>query len=201
MDKQINLEEFLAFDDVDSIAPDKVVIETCDTIKEQTRCYVQGVVKEYDGPIASSSSYTTKGISSAAIAALQAFGGEKKVNIQNDLGAIGYEEHRFEFYLTATALPKYKFRLMFFSYGIGGYPVRLVLEQSIADEIFERTDGKYIVSCNSKDDLENTIIRVISTKRVIQVIQELINASVFAKSHEIEAHLSTDGADENEDEQ
>jgi hypothetical protein len=178
MSNEIKLEEFLSFDDVDRSAPEKVVSEMCDELKSQTRDYIQGVVQPYNGYI---ESYKKEGISSITMA----WSLDKKVDIQSDLGKVGYEKHKFEFYLSATALPKYIFRLMFFSYGIGGYPVKIVLEQSIADEIFQRDNGNYIIECKSKDDLKSTIIRVLNSKRVVRIVQELINASILAKSQEI----------------
>ena len=184
MSSDIKLEDFLSFDDVDRSLPEKVVSEMCDQLKSQTRNYIQGTVQPYNGCI---ESYKKGGIKAITIA----FSGEEEFDIQSDLGKVGYEKHKFEFYLSATDLPKYRFRLMFFSYGIGGYPVKIVLEQSVADEIFQRADGKYIVECRSQNDLKNTVIRVLNSKRVVQIIQELINASILAKNQDI-PELSTD---------
>lgn len=181
MSNEIKLEGFLSFDDVDKSAPEMVVSEMCDQIKSQTRNYIQGVVQPYEGHI---ESYKEAGINALSLA-LSNVSKEREIDIQCDLGRVGYENHKFEFYLTAMALPKYRFRLMFFSYGIGGYPVKIVLEQSIADEIFQRTNGKYIIECKSRNDLKNTIIRVLNSKPVVQIVQELINASILAKSQEI----------------
>lgn len=178
MSSEIKLEDSLSFDNVDMSAPEKIVSEMCNQIKSQTRDYIQGTVQAYEGHI---ESYTREGFGSITVA----LSSNKEVDIQNNLGKVGYEEHKFEFYLSAIALPQYRFRLMFFSYGIGGYPVRIVLEQSIADEIFQRSNGQYIIECNSMDDLKNTVIRVLNSKRVIRIIQELINASILAKNQEV----------------
>lgn len=178
MSNEIKLGEFLSFDDIDRSAPEKVVSDICDQLKSQTRNYIQGVVQPYNGNI---ESYKAETLSSIALALSR----EKDVDVQSSLGKVGYEKHKFEFYLSATTLSKYKFRLMFFSYGIGGYPVKIVLEQGVADEIFQRTNGKYNIECNSKDDLNNTVIQVLNSKRVVKIVQELINASILAKSQEI----------------
>lgn len=192
MSNEIKLEEFLSFDDVDRSAPEKVVSEICDQIRSQTRDYIQGTVQPYDGHI---ESYTRVGISSITLG----LGSDQEVDIQSDLGKVGYEKHKFEFYLSATALPKYRFRLMFFSYGIGGYPVEIVLEQSVADEIFQRANGKYIIECKSTDDLKNTVIRVLNSKRIVQIVQELINASILAKSQEIPEPSTGDEIEKSEE--
>jgi hypothetical protein len=177
MSSEIRLEEFLSFDDVDKSAPEKTVSEMCDQLKSQSRDYVQGVVQPYNGHI---ESYTKVGFS--GITAALSY--DQKVDIQSDLGKVGYENHQFEFYLSATSLPQYKFRLMFFSYGIGGYPVKIILEQSVADDVFQRFNGKYIVECKSKDELKNTVSQVLNSKRVVQIIQELINASILSQNQE-----------------
>ena len=179
MSSEIKLEDFLSFDIVDSGAPEKVVSEMCDQLKCQTKNYIQGVVQIYNGHI---ESYTTEGISNITLALNQIQ--KKTVDIQDALGEFGYETHKFEFFLSATSLPQYKFRLMFFSYGIGGYPVKIILEQSVADDVFQRFNGKYIVECKSKDELKNTVIQVLNSKRVVQIIQELINASILSQNQE-----------------
>lgn len=50
---------------------------------------------------------------------------------------LGDQQSKFiyEFYITAKAAPKYKYRIMFVAFGISVYPVEVSLEKSIADEI------------------------------------------------------------------
>lgn len=56
------------------------------------------------------------------------------------------------------------------------YPVKIVLEQGIADEIFKRENANYIIEYATKTELENVILKILETKKVIKVMQELIYA-------------------------
>ena len=107
-----------------------------------------------------------------------ALGTSQKYDIQNDLGEIGYKLFKFEFYLTSSKLPNYKFRVMFFEYGLGGYPVKIILEQGLADEIFKRENADYIFEIQTKAELENTVTQILASNRALKVIQGLINVSL-----------------------
>ena len=97
-------------------------------------------------------------------------------DIQDNLGAIGYQDYKFEFFLTASNIENYKYRVLFFEYGIGMYPVKIVLEQGIADEIFKKENANYIIEYATKAELENVILNILKTKKVTNVMQELIYA-------------------------
>ena len=74
-------------------------------------------------------------------------------------------------------MKNYKYRILFFEYGIGMYPVKIVLEQGIADEIFKKENANYNNWIWNKNELENVIINILKTKKVIKVMQELIYAT------------------------
>lgn len=78
--------------------------------------------------------------------------------------------------MTTAKLEDYKYRVLFFEYGIGMYPVKIVLEQGIADEIFEKENADYVVEYATKNELENVILNILKTKKVTKVMQELIYA-------------------------
>lgn len=79
--------------------------------------------------------------------------------------------------MTAPKIENYKYRILFFEYGIGMYPVKIVLEQGIADEIFKKENANYIIEYETKIELENVIVNILKTKKVIKVMQELIYAT------------------------
>lgn len=56
------------------------------------------------------------------------------------------------------------------------YPVKIVLEQGIADEIFKKENADYVVEYATKTELENVILNILKTKKVTKVMQELIYA-------------------------
>ena len=78
--------------------------------------------------------------------------------------------------MTTSKLEDYKYRVLFFEYGIGMYPVKIVLEQGIADEIFKKENADYVVEYATKTELENVILNILKTKKVAKVMQELIYA-------------------------
>lgn len=175
----LNIKDQFDFTNIDYVVPDVVIKELSDQLESITNGYVVGHVEPYDGPI---ESYPINGF--AAISA--ALAPDKEYNIQDSLGKTGYDVHKFEFYITSTQLPNYQFRVLFFEYGIGGYPVKIVLEEGIAYEINTKDSG-YTFIIGDRVHLEDTINKIMSSKRVIKIIQELINASLIAKRQKEES--------------
>lgn len=157
--------------------------------------FVKGVVREYEGPIESYDQLS-------AFASIASALGTSVIHkdIQDNLGAIGYQNFKFEFFLTAPKIENYKYRILFFEYGIGMYPVKIVLEQGIADEIFKKENANYIIEYETKNELENVIINILKTKKVIKVMQELIYATKrFERLDKKELKLVDKSSDENDE--
>lgn len=164
------LEKKLDFSDAQTISPDEVITELGQELEEVTKGLVRGVVKEYEGPI---QSYNNRETFHDVMAALGSSLYSNR-DIQEDLGIIGDAAFQFEFYLTSAKLETYKYRILFFSYGIGNYPVKIVLEQGIADEIFGRENSEYEIAYGTKEELSNAVLNILNSQKVIKVIQELI---------------------------
>ena len=164
-------------------------------LEEATNGFVKGVVREYEGPIESYDQLS-------AFASIASALGTSVIHkdIQDNLGAIGYQNFKFEFFLTAPKIENYKYRILFFEYGIGMYPVKIVLEQGIADEIFKKENANYIIEYETKNELENVIINILKTKKVIKVMQELIYATKrFERLDKKELKLVDKSSDENDE--
>lgn len=172
MSEKLDIKSKLKFDVADLASPDTVIAGIGNQLESATNGIVKGIVNSYDGPI---ESYSTFSGMASLVAAL---GTSQRHDIQNDLGEIAYEPFKFEFYLTSPKLPNYKFRVMFFEYGLGSYPVKIVLEQGLADEIFKQEDANYIFEVQTKDELENKVASILASERAIKVLQGLINASL-----------------------
>ena len=115
-------------------------------------------------------------------------------------GVVREYEGAIEFFLTAPKIENYKYRILFFEYGIGMYPVKIVLEQGIADEIFKKENANYIIEYETKNELENVIINILKTKKVIKVMQELIYATKrFERLDKKELKLVDKSSDENDE--
>lgn len=179
MSVEINIKDKLNFEDIDLIAPEKIVEAYVKQIDEATNGIVKCTVNPYDGQI---ETYTT-----APLRELVVITQETKHDIQKELGPIGYKPSRFEMYYTAPSLPHYRFRILFFEYGIGGYPVKVVLEQSIANAI---KGDNYTYIAKNRTEFETLLGRIISSSKSIEILQDLINATKIAKSRETEGESS-----------
>ena len=100
-----------------------------------------------------------------------------RIDIQDKLGVIEETSFKYEMYLTANQIENYKYRVMFVGYGIAGYPVKVVLEQDIADELNNKEDSGYIYTIDSKTEFEELLVSVFNSKTMQKIIQNLITAS------------------------
>ena len=73
--------------------------------------------------------------------------------------------------------------MFFVKYEVSNYPVTVVLEESIAKSI-SGTNSGYIYTCNTRDELEELIVSVLTSKRIIKVMQELIRVNQAKKLSE-----------------
>lgn len=166
-----NLKTDYDFSVVDSVMPDIVMSNICNELEKITKGFVVANVRKYDGKI---ESYDTMGAMAALAASLQT---SMRVDIQDKLGVIEETSFKYEMYLTANQIENYKYRVMFVGYGIAGYPVKVVLEQDIADELNNKEDSGYIYTIDSKIEFEELLVNVFNSKTMQKIIQNLITAS------------------------
>ena len=174
MSIKLNLNEKLDFSDIDLTAPDIVINELLAQLPEETKGLINGKVQEYNGYVMS---YTQRGFSSiAATIGVE----DKDVDIQNDLGEIGTQTYKFECYLYTPEYEKYRYRMFFIKYNISHYPVTVVLEDSVARSVLGANEG-YVYTCNTRTELEHLVVRILTSKRIIAVMQELIRVNQAKK--------------------
>lgn len=191
MSNKLNLGGKLDFTDIDLTAPEVVINELLEELPVETNGLICGKIQSYSGHIMS---YTiSNGMSSLALA----FGNatDRKVDIQSDLGEIGTETHKFECYLYTPEYEKYHYRMFFVKYNVSNYPVEVVLEESIAKSI-SGTSGGYIYTCNTRNELEELVVNILTSKRIITVMQELIRVNQSKKIIEKTAETTIDGESE-----
>lgn len=179
MAKRLNLGEKLDFTDIDLTAPDIVINELLEQLPIETDGLICGKIQPYDGHIMS---YIKKS-GMASLAATLGTVQEKEVDIQSQLGEIGTETHKFECYLYTPEYETYRYRMFFTKYDVSTYPATVVLEESIAKSI-SGTNSGYIYTCNTRDELEELIVSVLTSKRIIKVMQELIRVNQAKKISE-----------------
>ena len=161
-----------SFELVDEYTPEIVIKKELKQIEEATKHYVTGELSEYQGEI---HSYTKEVGFSAAIKALQ----ESKtidVDIQEELGELSNESHRYEVFLKVRFMDNYKYRLMFVDYGAVSYPVTIILNEELAEEYSETVRDYFLI--DSMKELENLLNKVINSRKLHRIIQNLINESI-----------------------
>lgn len=178
MSKKLNLSGMLDFNEVDLTAPDKVVKEILKQLPEDTQGIIYGGVVAYGGHVTSYT--TTKTTLAEAIGTITT---EKHVDIQDSLGKCGEEEKKFECFLYTSGYTKYRYRMFFMKYGIANYPVQFTLEESIARSI-QNGNFNYIVICNSREEVEDLLVKILTSKRVLNVMQEIVRIYQAKKSEE-----------------
>lgn len=175
MEKKLNISEKLDFNDIDLTAPEKVISEVLNQLSDETNGIICGKISNYGGHVMS---YTKTGISSIAAALGNA---DKEVDIQSDLGKIGQDTHKFECYLYTPEYDKYKYRVFFVKYDTSNYPVSIILEESVARSISSGS-SRYVVSCATREELEELIYKIFNSKKLISVMQELIRINQSKKT-------------------
>lgn len=174
MEKKLNISEKLDFNDIDLTAPEKVISEILTQLNKETNGIICGNIVNYNGHVMS---YTKANFSSLTAV----IGSDKEVNIQDDLGEIGQETHKFECYLYTPEYDKYKYRVFFVKYDTSNYPVNIILEESVARSISGSNSG-YIMTCSTREELEELIYKVFNSKKLISVMQELIRINQSKKA-------------------
>lgn len=191
---EINLTERLQFDGIDLTRPDMVIKEIADQLEVQTKGIIKGIIEPYDNPIFS---HRKPGFVERLSISSEAVQG-KNVDIQDNLGKVGEQFHKFEFYLCTPKYNSYKYRVCFFQYGIGYYPTVLVVDSSIAQEV--GYGSKYIFDCNNPSEIKELFLSIFNTKKITQVMQELINIfQIYKDADQPSQELQIDNVDNNDD--
>ena len=94
MSHDFNLDGLLNYDDDQAVSPDTIISELGKQLEEATNGFVKGVVREYEGPIESYDQLS-------AFASIASALGTSVIHkdIQDNLGAIGYQNFKFEFFI------------------------------------------------------------------------------------------------------
>lgn len=174
--KKIDLSEKLDFKETDLTAPEIVIEEILSQLPEQTHGIVWGSIESYPGHIRSYQQTLTP-----IGEALWGVSKEKKVDIQNSLGAIGDERKKFECFLYTRIYPSYKYRLFFLDYDISIYPLSLIVEQSVASDLSQCAIGKDLFFCKNREDLEKIVYEILTCDRTISIMQEIIRIAQVKK--------------------
>ena len=169
-----------SFELTDKNTPEEVIRKSIEQIGEATKQYVIGVVSKYSGHIYS---YTKQVGLAAGLKAIQT-SGTIDVDIQDELGEISEESHRYEVYLSVKNMENYKYRLMFVDYRAVAYPVTIVLNEEIAEEFSSQKRDAF--SIDSMQELEDLLNKIINSPTLFKLIQSLIYESLRREARIVE---------------
>lgn len=151
-----------------------ILSEQCDAINKMTDGIIIGRISKYDGPIDSYSIAYTSVLAEAISKNIMA----ESFNVQDQLGEIPRQSYfTYEFFITSRDTPDYKYRVLFLQYGLGMYPVKVVLDDDIAKEI----------AINETEIIENPenfldyITKILNSDKVTSVIISLLNIHKYQK--------------------
>ena len=167
----INLSDKLSFIDKDFMFPQDIVSEYSFTIANQTHGHVLLGVEPYNNQL-----FDDKTGYAATISAL--INSVNSGDVQRKLGDITDSHNRFEVYLCSKTLDKYKYRLMFFEYRIGGYPSIVYIAQDIVNSIEDKSISDTTIVIKNEKEMRFLLDKVLMSKFVIELIQEVLNASI-----------------------
>ena len=154
------------FSAVDIEAPNNVLNQQGEYLSDATDGLIIAKATEYDGEI---HSCTIPGISSLAITNIA----DRKFNVQDELGDIQENTFKYEFYIASPLAPDYKYRIMFFEHNISLYPVSIVLDQEIANEINVEEE----ILCETIKDFELILSSILNSSKIEKVINALLSIS------------------------
>lgn len=126
------------------------------------------------------------------IAKVAPFRGQKNTPYQD------YDEYQppdnifeYEFYITSTFTPNYKYSVMFINHTIEYYPLTLDIDSDIAGEIgiseVSYDSGLPRTIVEDEEKFTSTLSQIINTKKMKKVINSLYS---MIKSHERKNHIS-----------
>ncbi|MCL2577139.1 MAG: hypothetical protein FWE27_03705 [Defluviitaleaceae bacterium] len=157
--------------------PEKIVEVQCNLLGKATNYEIRARIDSYSGSI------TPYEMREVLHDFEESFRDNRFFDIQEDLGEIGSSVFTFEFYVTSSFIPNYKYRIMFMSYSIGYYPLLVVLDDEIASEISQKDSAGKVyqnAQCVNEQQFIELLRKVIGSKKVRKVIASLRHMSANA---------------------
>ena len=160
-----SLFNFTPEDNTALVQPKSIIQEQCDELLKLTNNLVIGKIEEYDGPI---DSYKSNFASTIASSLQQEF------DVQTELGDVSENSFTYEFYLSSKYTPKFKYRVLFINYGITYYPLKIVLDETIATQIgCENT-----IQLENESEFKTVLGKILNSDKLKSVINSLFALNV-----------------------
>lgn len=143
--------------------PNEIAIEYCNQLYELTNKLVMAKVEKYDKNI--------ENMEDNMVMNLSNFSPLLRKTTEQYLGEIS-ENNKFtyEMFLTGINTPNYKYRFCFIENGVKPYPVRVVLDTDIANELEFETK----INCNNRGEYIELLLLILNSKKMTEVIEGLM---------------------------
>lgn len=148
-----------------------LVYEQCVLLADITGKKIIARVTEYEGEY---KSHPERVISDSFTKALTMTTRIPGFDVQNVLGEKASEKDNqfvYELYITSEKTPKYKYRAFIMHYGIALYPVRIIMEGEIAEELELNTE----IEVTSESEFLEILGRILGSKRISFVVEKLLS--------------------------
>lgn len=182
---------FTPSDKANLTLPKDIVQYQCDELSKMTKGLILGKIQEYDDPI---DDYKTGiGISLPLKSVFE----EKEVSIQSDLGELSGNQFTYEFFITSKHTTNFVYRVFFLRYGISIYPLRIVLDETVAKEIGRNTKEK----CDSEEEFYTLLGEILNSDKIKTVVNSLlfINRKAEAEKNTVIAKVSENNDNNSDD--
>ena len=136
--------------------PNEIAIEYCNQLYELTNKLVIAKVEKYDKNI--------KNMEDNMVINLSSFSPFLRKTTEQYLGEISENNgFTYEMFLTGINTPNYKYRFCFIENGVSPYPVRIVIDTDIANELNIETK----INCNKKEEYIDLLLLILNSKKMI----------------------------------
>lgn len=92
-------------------------------------------------------------------------------SVQGLLGELKESQFVYECYVAAAAAANYKYRIMFITYGLNQFPVKIYLSEAIAAELNISTEFQ----CNDRNEFENMLGKILNSEVIENIINRLLS--------------------------
>lgn len=154
------------------ITPRDILQEQCEELARLTGNKIIARVAEYKGEYVNRTSKVLTESLNALSNVFQSY--DTGFDVQSVLGENGSDSEDtfvYELYITSEKTPKYKYRAFIMHYGIGIYPVSIVLAKDIADEL--GCENEY-VSDVYENDFIGLLQKILGSLTVTSVVRKLM---------------------------
>jgi hypothetical protein len=151
------------------LSPRDIVAAQCQALSDATGGLVYARISDYSGKIKSDKAMSH--IFDALWSASSIFPTEQPFDVQSVLGDNASGSHfTYEFFITSKSTPNYMYRVFFLKHKLDYYPLEIVLDNSISQELGSREN----VVCSSQEEFIGFLGDILKSNRMKFVVSSLL---------------------------